>query len=337
MSQKDYIYAVARIRSKEISLLSDQFINQLVSAESFDDCMKLLRDKGWETGEGKPELAALDDASRADRMFEAERDKTWKQLEELGVEKSAFDVFHLSNDYHNLKAAIKDTASDKDHDNIFITTGTTVPYEKIRDAVKKKDFSALPKDMAKLADDVLTTLLHTDYGQLCDIMIDKAALDAIYKAGKEAQNDILKLYAKLTVAGADIKVIVRGIKFKKDRAFYMNALSDIDELDLKELIDSALKCDRNNFQPLYDYLEKTEFSGAISEIKKGMTAFEKWCDDQIIEKIKPELYHAFTIGPLAAYVLGRENEIKTVRIIISGKLNDLPEKAVSERIREMYA
>ena len=34
---------------------------------------------------------------------------------------------------------------------------------------------------------------------------------------------------------------------------------------------------------------------------------------------------------------GRENEIKTVRIIISGKLNDLPEKAVSERIREMYA
>ena len=68
-----------------------------------------------------------------------------------------------------------------------------------------------------------------------------------------------------------------------------------------------------------------------------MTAFEKWCDDQIIEKIKPELYHAFTIGPLAAYVLGRENEIKTVRIIISGKLNDLPEKAVSERIREMYA
>lgn len=117
----------------------------------------------------------------------------------------------------------------------------------------------------------------------------------------------------------------------------MNALSDIDELDLKELIDSALKCDRNNFQPLYDYLEKTEFSGAISEIKKGMAAFEKWCDDQIIEKIKPELYHAFTIGPLAAYVLGRENEIKTVRIIISGKLNDLPEKAVSERIREMYA
>ena len=46
------------------------------------------------------------------------------------------------------------------------------------------------------------------------------------------------------------------------------------------------------------------------------------------------------IGPfltLAAYVLACESERKSVRIILSGKLNGLPEDAIRERIRETYA
>ena len=37
-----------------------------------------------------------------------------------------------------------------------------------------------------------------------------------------------------------------------------------------------------------------------------------------------------------AYVIARENEIKTVRIILTGRQNDLPDDAIRERIREMY-
>ncbi|MCI8744511.1 MAG: V-type ATP synthase subunit C, partial [Lachnospiraceae bacterium] len=34
--------------------------------------------------------------------------------------------------------------------------------------------------------------------------------------------------------------------------------------------------------------------------------------------------------------LARENEIKTVRIILSGKLNGLSDDSIRERVREMY-
>ena len=37
-----------------------------------------------------------------------------------------------------------------------------------------------------------------------------------------------------------------------------------------------------------------------------------------------------------AYALARENEIKTVRIILSGKLNGLSDDSIRERVREMY-
>ena len=56
----------------------------------------------------------------------------------------------------------------------------------------------------------------------------------------------------------------------------------------------------------------------------------------MIETIKPQIHNPFGIGPIAAYILARDNEIKTVRIILAAKRNDLPEEMLRERVREMY-
>ena len=47
MADKQYVYAVARIRSKELSLLSGAFLEQLTAAKSYDECIQLLTEKGW--------------------------------------------------------------------------------------------------------------------------------------------------------------------------------------------------------------------------------------------------------------------------------------------------
>ena len=71
-------------------------------------------------------------------------------------------------------------------------------------------------------------------------------------------------------------------------------------------------------------------------LAESPSAFERWCDNRIIQTISPEKYHAFTIGPVIAYVIARQNEIKTVRFILSGKQNELPDDSIRERAREMY-
>ena len=79
-----------------------------------------------------------------------------------------------------------------------------------------------------------------------------------------------------------------------------------------------------------------EFAEAAEALKKSPSAFERWCDNRVIETIKPQKYEVCTVGPLVAYVLARQNEIKTARIVITGKANDLSEEAIRERTREMY-
>ena len=92
----------------------------------------------------------------------------------------------------------------------------------------------------------------------------------------------------------------------------------------------------NSMEAIYTYLESVGYSDAVEEMKKSPAAFEAWCDNIIIRKIRPQLYQPFGLGPLAAFILARDNEIKTVRIILSGKRNGFSEEYIRGRVRETY-
>ena len=66
----------------------------------------------------------------------------------------------------------------------------------MREIVSEKDFGKLPAYMQHAAAEAYESLLHTGDGQLCDCIIDRAALDAIYEAGKESDAAIIRDYAE---------------------------------------------------------------------------------------------------------------------------------------------
>ena len=89
-------------------------------------------------------------------------------------------------------------------------------------------------------------------------------------------------------------------------------------------------------QELRAFLKSTVYAEAADALDISQSEFDRWCDNRAIEAIKPQKYNPFSAGPIAAYALARENEIKTVRIILSGKRVGMPEASIRERIREMY-
>ena len=125
MADKQYVYAVARIRSKELSLLSGAFLEQLTAAKDYDECIQLLMEKGW--GE--------DGMTNAADILAIEKRKTWELINELVKDMSVFDVFLYANDYHNLKAAIKEVRMGDEYPGIFMDQGT-VDVKLIREAVQ---------------------------------------------------------------------------------------------------------------------------------------------------------------------------------------------------------
>ncbi len=317
---EEYIYAVARVRSRELSLLSRQDVDQLMACRTYDECLRTLSDKGWGGGD-----------SQAEAILAAEEEKTWAFIHELTEDLTPFNVLLYPTDYNNLKAAIKSVVTGAEPHDVFLPGGSIDPQVMLR-CVREGDFSELPPDMAAAGDQAYHTLLQTEDGQLCDVILDKACITGLLQCGRDSGVDILRDYAELTAAVSDIKIAVRACKTGKSRAFLEAALAPCGTLDAASLAAAACK----SLEDLFAYLSVTPYGEAAERLKESYSAFEKYCDDRVMDLIKEQKMNPFTVGPLFAYVLARRNEISTVRIILSGKLNELDDNMIRERLRDMY-
>lgn len=322
MGNTKYTYAVARIRALEVSLLTDAVIEQLLGCKTAEQALQLLVEKGWgDVGSGMD----------MDEILRAEEEKTWSVIRDVAPDMSVFDVLSYPKLYHNLKAAIKEVCTEIKNENIFYTDCAVSGEEMLR-IIENKEYSKLPGNMPAVAQEAFETLLHTRDGQLCDIIVDRAALEAVRAAGRRSGEPIIDAYADTTVAIADIKIAVRSQKTGKSAEFMRSAMADCDGVSVEQLIRAAL----SGADEIAQYLEGTSYAGGAEALRESPSAFERWCDNRMIESMKPQKYETFSVGPLLGYLLARENEIKTVRIILTGKQNRFPDDAIRERIREMY-
>lgn len=321
MAGNEFVYAVARIRGKESALLTASFLEQLLVSGGEKESLRLLRERGW--GEEGQDAGA---------MLRTERKRAWELIAELmGDRMELLNVLRYENDFHNLKAAIKDACSVRRTAGIYVDGGT-LPAELMRSAAENRDFSALPGRMAAAGEEAMELLLKLGDGQLCDCALDRAALELILEAGRESGVKVLQDYAELRCAAGNIKIAARSARTGKDRGFMERSLAECASLNKKQLIDAAAA----GIEAIGAYLRHTDYADAADELKKSAFAFERWCDNAVIRSIRPQLLNSFGPGPLAAYILARENEIRTVRIILSGQRNQAPEQALRERVRETY-
>ena len=78
--------------------------------------------------------------------------------------------------------------------------------------------------------------------------------------------------------------------------------------------------------------------GLEEYIKNGkLSSLEKLSDNYILNKLKVAKYVTFGPQPIFAYIAAKETEIKIIRIIMVGKLNNIGTSVIRERVREVYA
>ena len=323
MSKTKYTYAVARIRALEVSLLTNAVIEQLLACKSSQQALQFLVEKGW----GDLTAGTLD----ADEVLNKEEEKMWQTIREVAPDMHVFDVLSLPKLYHNLKAAIKEVCTEVENKNIFYDD-CEIPGEEMFALVQNKEFDKLPGNMSATAREAFDTLLHTRDGQLCDLIIDHATLEAMLEAGKKSGEKIIEEYAQTAVAIADIKIAVRSQKTGKNAEFMKKAMVNCSEINVDQLTQAALA----GAEEIAQYLEGTSYREGADALRISPSAFERWCDNKMTDSMRSHKYESSSVGPLLAYLLARQNEIKTVRIILTGKQNEFPDEAIRERIREMY-
>lgn len=318
----DYAYAVARVRSNELSLLTEADTEQLIEADSYEAAMNKLADLGW--GEVSKDT---DYAQYLENYFATH----WEFLEEILDDIHELDLLLIQNDMQNLKAALKNLVLVQPADGVY-SKSTVYDTDALVEAVKQKEWTELPEFMQEPAQEAYGVLTTTANGQLADAIIDKATLERILYLGNATGSTVLANIAERKVATANIKAALRCAKTGKSKDFIERSLAECATLDKGNLVEAAL----SGQDAVLSYLEMTDYKEGADEFRESTSKFEKWCDDLLMECVSEARYTPFGVEPIVAYYVARDAEVKTARIILSAKKNDLSSDMIRERVRTLY-
>lgn len=255
-----------------------------------------------------PNLAAAEQLLR-DRGYadpDGKMEETWRLIEEILPEAGTLNFLIIQNDFHNLKALLKSLFTNSAPEGVFMRPAVYDPNE-LYSALRDKRFDRLPACMAACAEEAYELLAKTLDGQLADAIIDRQCLETILALAKAAKNDFAFALAELTCGLANVKIALRAEKTGKGRAFLDKALCGI-----------ALP------------------EGIPEDILADGAAFEKYCDDALLEHAAAAKAKHFGMEPLIAFYLARQAEVKNVRVVLACKRNDLPAGEIRKRVRLLY-
>ena len=322
MNKTEFAYAVANVRAVENDLLNASFMEQLASSGSYDNARRLLSDKGF------LEFATHSDpnVALADYMT-----KTWDYLMEITPDRDALKFLIVKNDFHNLKAIIKGIVANTDGKKYCIKP-CILDAEDVFNAVKVKDYESLPKWMSGVAEksyEILTTTLD---GQIFDMFADRASLETMISFAKNSGYDFCEEFANTFVAVTNIRIALRLSAFTGSHSLLDYAFSECKGLDISELKKAVLK----GKDEVVAYLSGTDYAELVAGAEKSGSAFEKECDNYLMNMLDEVKRISFGIEPLVAYYYAREIEWKNLRITVGAIHAGMSAEAVRERMRELY-
>lgn len=321
MKDTNYAYCVARVRALENKLLTKQDITALIHLSAYSDAIRWLVNKGYSMAE--------DDA---DTIIKNQGEQLSQILSESVPDKKELDVLYILNDYFNLKALVKCAVENRRPSDYFIYPTTVNPFD-FNGNAHENAFSFLKEEYRKVTEEAYKMALNAGNGNLSDLIIDRAAIDALGSYCERKNSGLLGEICAFQGDTANIKTAFRCAAIGLDADYINAAVGKCNRLDRDKLIKSCV----SGTESLVQYLEATAYKKGVEVYISSPSAFEKWCDDEIIAITKSALYTSFGFAPIVSYFYRKNLEIKTVRMILSALKSDIDREIIEERVRALYA
>ncbi|NLT47633.1 MAG: V-type ATP synthase subunit C [Clostridiales bacterium] len=329
--KKDYVFASSRVRSVEKYLLSRDKAEAMIDSKTPEDAMKLLYDLGY--GDGSETLPA----GQFETLLAAEIKKVYSFVCGIAPDREELFPFLYPYDYHNLKVLMKAELLDTDPQPFLMDVGT-IPAAQMTVLVRERNFVGLTDKMRNALLEVIDVFARTGDPQSIDFIFDKACFAEMRDAAAAGGSEFIMDYVRLQIDIINLKAFVRIRQMGKPWDFFSQVFIDGGRIQDKLFIGSYDEPYEQFAEKLIPYGLSIPMAegGAMLRETGRFTALERLCDNRLVEYAKAAKQISFGIEPLAAYLIAKEAEIRTVRIIMTGLLQGLSKEAMAERVRETY-
>ena len=332
MNRSDFIQGVTRTKVIETRLLSQDKINRMIESNDVEEALRLLNESEY-SDSFKGVLVSAD----YEKILSNELIRIYDLMRDVSADPVVVDLLALKYDYHNMKVMVKEKIYEKDLSDLYISVSVLAP-DFMKEAYTTQDFRQISKEFKTAIDAVEEDFEKSSDPQRIDFIFDEYYFKHLYNMAERTKIDLFINYVQDMIDFTNVASLIRLKKQNKDIEFCKDVI--LENGNIKK--DDILAAFNDSIDDMMDRFKDSKISNSLI---KGLDSYketsslsilEKYKDDYLMDLNKASKYINIGPEPIFSYIVAKETEIKTLRIILVAKLNNLSPDVIRERVRELY-
>lgn len=327
-----YLYAGARIRTLENSVIGQERLERLLACDGVDACIALLEEWGVQTVRDAGTGAFDREATLMGRLSEAYREVL------TSTDGAAFArLWLMPYDCNNIKSAIKCARCGLDPDRMLITLYGGIPADTVKQAIATRTFGLLPEPFGSAAKEATEQLERAADPRVADRILDAACYAGMSAQAKAGGVALAETLVRKKIDLTNVMIALRAGRMGGSMG--SRTLSEFflpgGALALTDLLAWSAAGEDELLERLY-YSGFEAFVRCAKESDRTLASLERAADDGFMETAREAKMIPVGAEIAVGYLIGREFEAKNLRILLAGKSVGLPADALRERMRRSY-
>lgn len=324
------INSIARLRVIERGLLTKETVSRLVSAPSFEECLKILRETGWGVSDRTD-----GETDEIDRAVISELNSAYALTRELMPDKYAFvtDVFRMRHDITNVKLLYKLRLLGEQDGGARLDAGGVIDEKTLREGIRKGDYSFLPAKISSALEELDVTTYRGADPQAVSSSIDAAYIGY----AMSVKNAFVREYFGALADFTNVIAVLRGVGEE-----YLLPGGKYGAAELAAFREAIPVSGEKALGILKSPLETSALKDAVAagfaeHLRTGrIAALEKARDDYLIALASEGRSDIDGVAPIVGYMLAKEREAEVVRLILTVKRSGAGMGVLDERSLRLY-
>jgi V/A-type H+-transporting ATPase subunit C len=332
MDIMQFSQVIPRIRVYETKLLYKSKIDRMIDSNSANESLKVLQETEYANV-----MTNVKRAEDYEIILSEELNRLFNMMYEISPQKSLIDLMSIKYDYSNIKVILKGMFLKIDLSYLLVNVGT-IDAMTLKALVENNEIRDLAPIMREAIEETILKFEEEKDPQMIDIILDKYMFKHLIQIKNEINDTFVEKYVTALIDSTNIKSLLRVKKQNKGREFFGSVIIEGGSIDKDKLL-SMLNDAVENIINKLAYTNYADFVRTGIEYytkTNSVSMLEKLVDNYIMSMMKDAKIIPFGVEPIVAYVYAKETEIKIIRIIMVGKLNNIAAEVIRERLRDIY-
>lgn len=324
-----YGYETALVRVLEGQMLTHGTMLDIANAENFAAAIEFLTGSDYAMGSGDCGLGDVE------AMLLAKRSEVRKLFVDLMLDEELVELLRAREDFANMRLAVRRVVTERPIGVDYSDEGS-VPAEEFEEIFEQENYSRFPEYLQEAVEEaVLGYYVDKDIRQI-DYGIDRIQFAYKLRRAREIGSVFLTSLFKTQVDLTNIRTTLRLKLAEKDAKEARPLIIEGGFIEIDRFM-HVFDIGYEAIGPLFyatPYHNTIEAGVSYLTSEQSFLRLEEKCQDYMMGFLKTTLMLTAGPQPVIAYFMLKENEIRTVRMLLTCKMNSLDTKLILDRLGE---